>query len=97
MAMNSAVLLAEENRQLRAENQRQKKKRAKRRSYIATGGALTVQEGLELSQSNVEPTSRVASKVVTDELTIRTRALRMCSICRSQSHTARTCPVKQVS
>src|SRR5580700_6264349 len=33
MAMNSAVLLAEENRQLRAENERQKKKKAKRRSY----------------------------------------------------------------
>jgi hypothetical protein len=40
MAINSAVLLAEENRQLRAENERQKKKRAKRRAYIATGGVL---------------------------------------------------------
>ena len=42
MAINSAVLLAEENRQLRAENQRQKKKRVKRRAYIATGGVLIV-------------------------------------------------------
>jgi len=42
MAMNSAVLLAKENRQLRIENQRQKKKRAKRRSYIATSGVLIV-------------------------------------------------------
>src|SRR5450755_583609 len=42
MAMNSAILLAEENRQLRIENAKQKKKRAKRRSYIATGGVLTV-------------------------------------------------------
>ena len=42
MAMNSTVLLAEENRQLQAKNQRQKKKRAKQRSYIATGGVLTV-------------------------------------------------------
>jgi hypothetical protein len=32
LAMNSAVLLAEENRQLRGENERQKKKRAKRRA-----------------------------------------------------------------
>ncbi len=46
MAINKATLLAEENRQLRAENKRQKKKRAKRRSYIAVGGTLTVQEGL---------------------------------------------------
>jgi hypothetical protein len=42
MVINSAVLLIEENRQLQAENQRQKKKRAKRRSYIAIGGVLTV-------------------------------------------------------
>jgi hypothetical protein len=97
MAMNSAVLLREEVRQLRAENQRQKKKRAKRRSYIATGGVLTVQEGLELSQSNVEPVSGVVSGVAIDEPTVRTRAPRTCSICRSQSHTARTCPAKQVS
>ena len=50
IAMNSAVLLAEENRQLQVENQRQKKKRAKQRSYIATEGVLTVQKGLDLSQ-----------------------------------------------
>ena len=50
MAMNSAVLLAEENRQLRAENKRQKKNRAKRRLYIAHGGVLTVVEGLQLTQ-----------------------------------------------
>src|SRR5436305_13455632 len=42
MAMNSVVLLAKENRQLRIENQRQKKKRAKNRSYIAIGGVLIV-------------------------------------------------------
>jgi len=64
MAMNSATLLAEENRQLRAENAKQRKKRAKRRRFIATGGTLTIQEGLELSQSNVEPVSGVASGVV---------------------------------
>ena len=42
MAMHSAVLLADENKKLRAANERQKKKRAVRRSYIATGGVLTV-------------------------------------------------------
>jgi hypothetical protein len=95
--MNSAILLAEENRQLRAINAKQVKKRAKRRSYIATGGVLTVQEGLELSQSNVEPTSGVASRVATNEPIVRPRVLRTYSICGSQSHTARTCPAKQVS
>src|SRR5450432_3992596 len=53
MAMNGAVLLAEENRQLRAINAKQVKKRAKRRTFIATGGTLTIQEGLELSQPTV--------------------------------------------
>jgi hypothetical protein len=42
MAMNSTILLAEENRQLRAENERQKKKRTKKRLYIAIGGVLIV-------------------------------------------------------
>ena len=56
MAMHSAVLLAEENKQLRTKNERQKKKKAKRRSYIAIGGVLTVQEGLDQTQSaNIEP------------------------------------------
>ena len=60
MAMYSATILAEENRQLRAENERQKKKKAKRRSYIATGGVLTGQEGVERSQiANIKPLSRV--------------------------------------
>jgi hypothetical protein len=94
IAMNSAVLLAEENRQLRAENERQVKKRAKRRSYIATGGVLTVQEGLDLSQIANEG---LQSKVATHEATLQMRAPRTCSLCRSLSHTARTCPTKQVS
>jgi hypothetical protein len=49
LAMNSTVLLAEENRQLQHENKRQKKKRAKRRAFIATGGTLIIQEGLNRS------------------------------------------------
>ena len=40
--MNSAVLLAEENRQLQRENKRQKKKRAIKKAYIATRGVLTI-------------------------------------------------------
>ena len=92
--MNSAVLLAEDNRQLRDENKRQKKKRAKRRAFIATGGVLTIQEGLDRSQvTNTVPESRA----VTEEATIQRRAPRMCSLCRSLVHTARTCPTKQVS
>jgi hypothetical protein len=92
--MNSTVLLAEENRQLRAENQRQKKKRAKQKLYIATGSVLTVQEGLDLSQI---ANDGLQSRVATQEATVKTRAPCIFSLCRSQSHIARTCPTKQVS
>ena len=94
LAMNSAVLLAEENRQLRHENERQKKKRAKRRAFIATGGTLTIQEGLDRSQAT---NTVLESGAVTEEVIVKTRAPRMCSLCRSLLHTARTCPTKQVS
>ena len=92
--MNSAVLLAKENRQLCIENQRQKKKRAKRRSYIAIGGVLIVQEGLDLLQTTNEG---LQDRVATKKATIRMRALCTCSIYKSLLHIACTCPTKQVS
>ena len=97
MAMNSAILLAEENKQLRTENARQVKKRAQNRRFIATGGTLTIQEGLALSEPTIEPIIGVEGRVASDEPIVHTRAPRTCSICGSQSHTARTCPAKQVS
>jgi len=45
MAMHNAVLLHQENSQLRAENARQKRKQ-QRRAFIQTGGSLTIGEGL---------------------------------------------------
>ena len=50
MAMQSAALLASENVQLRAANNKQKRKRKAIRSYIAHGGVLTAAEGLQLAQ-----------------------------------------------
>jgi hypothetical protein len=41
MAIHSAVLLTSQNKKLIAKNHRQKRKRAKRRSYIAKEGVLT--------------------------------------------------------
>ena len=91
MAMHSATLLAEENKQLRTANERQKKKRAVRRSYVARGGVLTVQEGLSQLQT--------ADTVVADEVYgpsngPQTRAPRTCSMCKSLTHTAPTCPLR---
>src|SRR5450432_1357935 len=93
MAMNSVVLLAEENRQLRAINAKQVKKRAKRRTYIATSETLTIQEGLVLSEPTVEPVIEAIGRVATNEPVVRRRAPPKCSNCKSLSHIARKCPL----
>ncbi len=54
LAMHGATLLSEENDRLRAENERQKKKRNARRSYVARGGILAVGEGLQLAEERAE-------------------------------------------
>jgi len=97
LSMNLTVLLTEEVRQLRAINAKQVKKRAKRRTFIATGGTLTIQEGLALSEPTVEPAIEATGGVATDEPAIRQRAPRTCSMCKSLSHTAPKCPLNQVS
>jgi hypothetical protein len=94
MAMHSAVLLADENKRLRTANERQIKKRAVRREYIAKGGVLTVQEGLNRSAIvNIEPMDQFTGGVEEQ----RIRAPRTCSMCKSPEHTARTCPLRFVS
>jgi hypothetical protein len=65
MAMNNAVLLAEENRQLWHENERQKKKRAKKRTFIGTGGVLTMQEGIARQDKSQVTNTVLESGVVT--------------------------------
>ncbi|KNG52546.1 plasma membrane calcium-transporting atpase 2 [Stemphylium lycopersici] len=49
LAMQSATILAEENKKLRVASQRQQRKRDQRRQYIARGGALQAQQGLQLA------------------------------------------------
>jgi len=100
MSMNQTILLAEEVRQLRAINAKQVKKRARPRRFIATGGTLTIQEGLALSEPTiqlVEPVIEAVGGVATNEPVVRRRALPTCSICKALSHTARTCPNKPSS
>jgi hypothetical protein len=89
VAMHTNTILTEENRQLQAENARQKRKRAIKRSFIQSGGVLTVQQGIELVES-------AENGPVGGEVEARAEpqphAVRMCSICRSTVHNARTCP-----
>jgi len=94
MAMLSAVLLASENEKLRIENQRQKKKRAKKRTYIARGGVLSGAEGASRAQAAREGVVERAAEAAAER---PQRAPRKCSMCESTEHTARTCPRRQAS
>ena len=92
MAMSSAVLLASENEQLRIENQRQKRKRAKKHSFIARGGVLSGAEGTSLTQASQISTAEGGAEAAAERLQ---RAPRHCSICCSIEHTVRKCPTRQ--
>ncbi|EFQ94160.1 hypothetical protein PTT_08258 [Pyrenophora teres f. teres 0-1] len=59
VAMQSATILAEENKKLRAASQRQQRKQDQRRQYIARGGALQAQQGQQLALE----AERVAAEV----------------------------------
>ena len=68
------------------ENQRQKRKKAQRRTYIAKGGVLSGAEGA--SRASAAKEGAAAAKRPQ-------RAPRKCSMCTSTGHTARTCPRRQ--
>jgi hypothetical protein len=58
---------------------------------------LTNQEGIA-RQHRSQVTNIVPEReAVAEEATVKTRAPRTCSMCKSLLHTARTCPTKQVS
>jgi hypothetical protein len=88
-AMNSAVILAEENKKLRTENQRRKQKQQYRRRYIAHGGVLQAQQGQFLVKGS-ENSSR--DGIQDQEVIVRQRALPTCSSYGIQGHKINRCP-----
>ena len=92
--MLSAVLLTSENKKLHIENQRQKKKRAEKRTYIARGGVLSGAERASRAQAAQEGVVEGAAEAATER---PQRAPRKCSMCYSIEHTARTCPRRQAT
>ena len=87
MVMQNAALLLEENKQLRAANDRQKAKRARKRLFISQLTTLTAAEGIQLvQQSNIQDTAPAV-----ESNGIRQRAPPRCSLCNSLQHNARTC------
>ncbi|KKA22215.1 hypothetical protein T310_3779 [Rasamsonia emersonii CBS 393.64] len=91
IAMNNAVLLEHEIKQLRVANQRQKRQQETARSYIATGGILTAEEGQQLAQQAAELQAEVADQA---DMQPRRRAPPRCSNCNIQGRTRVSCPSK---
>ena len=91
MAMHNAALLASEIKDLQAMSARQKRKRETPRSYIASGGVLTAEEG----QDRVKR-AQVADKAVLSGVAAQAsgRAPPRCSMCSSLEHNARVCPTR---
>jgi len=94
IAISSAVLLASENEKLCMENQRQKRKRAKKCTYIARGGVLLGAEGASRAQAAQGGAAEGAAEAAAER---PQQAPRKCSICKSLEHTARTCPRRQIT
>jgi hypothetical protein len=92
LAMHNAVLLANQNEKLYAENQRQKRKRGQQRSYLTRGGVLTGAEAQHLMETGENSSTEVVNDVRNE---VRKRAPPKCSLCSSLEHNARTCPERQ--
>jgi hypothetical protein len=88
LAMNSATILAEENRKPRTASQRQQRKRDQRRQYIARGGALQVRQGQQLA---VEAERVVAEGDQAPAAQGRQRAPPACTKCHVQVYMRTQC------
>ena len=78
MAWHEITLLEQENSRLREESQWRRKKKEVRRSYVACGGLLQVEEGWQLAIEKAKPTA--------DSITQR-----LCNMCKLPGHNRRTC------
>jgi DDE superfamily endonuclease len=95
LAMNSAVILAKENSDLRAANEKQKQKRAKSARRIASEQGLSVQQAHELiSRPNQasEAQSTIPIEATQPASQPISRAPSRCSNCNELGHRRTRCP-----
>ena len=91
-AMNMNVLLHQEIKTLRAENERKIRKRARQQANLGIDTILSIQEGQErIQQLDSQIDSQVASQI---DIMPRRRAPQRCSGCGTIGHTIRNCPSK---
>jgi hypothetical protein len=95
--MHNAAILAQENKELRAENEKKKRKNARSTRQIAVEGGLSLLEASTLiaqpEQANLAaiPREAVPAPALSQP---RTRALPKCSICGIQGHNLTRCPTR---
>lgn len=92
------ILLAKENQDLRAANEKQKQKRARTHRRIAHEGGISVQEAQELIQASerpiqpVQPPPAPPAQPVQPAPAPARRRLPTCGKCRDIGHRANACP-----
>ena len=95
LAMNSALLLAHENQELRASHEKQLQKRKQSRKQIATEEGLSIQEGQDLLQGRnqvEEAISTVPAEPAHEAEKRPVRAPPRCSDCHNIGHRRLQCP-----
>jgi hypothetical protein len=95
LAMHSAVLLARENHDLRAANEKQVQKRQKSKKQLPHEGSLTVEEGAQLLQAAQvaqEAIGEMAAQEASQAPQAPQRAPPKCSNCGIVGHKRNQCP-----
>ena len=93
--MNSALLLAHENQELKASHEKHLQKRRQSRKQIATEKGLSIQEGQELLQGRNqvdEAISTVPAEPACEAEKRPVRAPPRCSDCHNIGHRRLQCP-----
>jgi hypothetical protein len=97
IAMQGAVLLAAENEQLRAANERQTQKKQSKKRYISKATAITAAEAVSLMQSSENTQDDVVEQVDQEATVEQEPAIDeapkeiTCYICRGYDHLAFNC------
>jgi hypothetical protein len=97
MAMHSAALLAKENHDLRAANEKEKQKRKQSRRQMTPNEGLSIQEARDLIQARNEQGNEVEGSSTPLYLEPPKRAPLRCTNCFIVGHTRTRCPTRHTS
>jgi TPP-dependent indolepyruvate ferredoxin oxidoreductase alpha subunit len=96
MAMHSAAILAQENHELRAANEKQVQKRQKSKKQLPHAGSLTIEEGHQLLQAAQQADQAMEEAVRQEASEAPRRAPPRCSECHEIGHQRNQCPQRPI-